>query len=483
MVRLVALFAAIAALPVVDLARSAAKHVWSASVSVGEAASMIGIIGLIFVALALIARQLVPNHQSAAVAAVGWFVLVFVYANAFRDLVPDTWTHPWQWILLTLVAVGFGVWAGTRFDPILLTTLVVFLLAAQSAMLLIESRRIYDPPVPPVTATATDLSNAPSVWLILLDSHPSPLALRTYYDIDLAEESSELEGLGFRVWDDARANYSNTFASVPNILSGEVWSPDTLPDFYPSLLGAVHGTTPLVAAFGEAGHTIRMVPANWSRSQCGDLIEECLPVSGFDEHWYFLLRRTPLTDIFPGQLSDPWPAGGLRSVESIATIEPPQGGGKHFTFLHSLASHPPNIIGADCKPTTEAAGSLEDQLRCTHEALLESMTALNLDTDIVIVTSDHGYFRSGVSASPELWTDSIVHDRFSAFTAISTPDGCEDSLSAELSGGQILPLILNCYGAGLPVPAHEFIDLGQVPWGGVTALELDWDGWSVYSAP
>ena len=58
-----------------------------------------------------------------------------------------------------------------------------------------------------------------------------------------------------------------------------------------------------------------------------------------------------------------------------------------------MASHPPAIIGPACSPVSKAElnGSMSAQLRCTHEALFEALGTIDLTSDVIILTADHGY--------------------------------------------------------------------------------------------
>ena len=123
---------------------------------------------------------------------------------------------------------------------------------------------------------------------------------------------------------------------------------------------------------------------------------------------------------------------------------------------------------------------MDDQLRCAHDSLFGAISSIDLTTDIVIVTADHGYTIGFTTDPVDEWSNDLTRDRFSAYTAISTPDDCESGLPEELSVAQILPMVLNCYGADLAVPPHRFMNGSQLYLGGIVATELAWDGWSTY---
>jgi hypothetical protein len=477
--RVVALFAGIAAVPVISLVRESSRRVWTAQVPLTKAAMMVILATALFSALALLVMRFMPS--AAAVAVVGWFALAFFHASAVRAaLYRMGWVEPWHWVLLLLAVVAAAWWIGTRFNSAarVLTTFVPLLVASQVVLLAIEIPRWNEPTPRPMTAREVTLGTPPSIWVIVLDSHASPRVLREIHGIDLIEETRDLEAVGFRVWDDARSNYTHTVAAVPSLLSGQTWDSATIEANYAELLAGVHGGGSLVATLKDAGHTIRMVPTNWSRSRCGDLVDVCVGAPSYDEQWYFLLRSTPLPDIVPGLIPHPWPVGGLRTLGKISALE--DDGSPHFTFVHSLASHPPTIIGTDCEAVSSFDGDLESQLRCTHDALQEALGSIDLATDVVVVTADHGYDVGNVSSPPDAWSDATTRDRFSAFTAISTPDGCESSMPEQLSAAQILPMILNCHGADVPVPDHRFAKVNQRAYGPIFSTDLSWDGWSVY---
>jgi hypothetical protein len=479
--KVVALFLGIAAVPVVSLARAAADAAWSAMLPVPTGLLMVAVIAAPLSVFGVVVVRYWPDRARISVAALGWATLAFFHVGPVRKGIEATgWVQPWQWAIVGVTTIAIGVWIGIRFDPSarFLVTFVPLLLIVELFQLGLDAPRWAEPAPAEITSREANLGSPPSIWLIVLDSHASPAVLRDLYDVDLAAPVEQLESKGFTVWDDARSSYSHTLASIPSLLSGETWDPEAVERLHPELLAGVHGDTWLMASLKQAGHSFRMVPTNWSRSECGTLVDHCFPTSGYDEHWYFLMLETPLPNIFPRLLPHPWPTGGIRTLELISTISSAY---EHVTFVHSLASHPPPVIDAECNPVPAAVDALEGQLLCTHVVLQDALASIDLTTDIVIITSDHGYDLGDTSAAASTWTDSVARARFSAFAAISTPDNCESSFPERLSAPQILPLVLNCYGAELGIPAHRFVQVIQQPGGSIEASELNWDGWSVYA--
>lgn len=480
--KVLGLFLGIATIPVIGLARTAAGSTWTAPVSLIQASTMVVLVDGIFFVLAVITRSLWSAHGIRPISAIGWFALVSVNFAGLRPALSSAARGaPWRWMIIVLALGGVAVWIGTRLDPDarFLVTFVPILIAIQGFFLIGDLVRFGEPT--PVALVPHDASagQPPSIWVILLDSHAGPKVLSDLHDIDLSKELAQLETLGFRVWDDARTNYSHTLVSVPSLLSGQIWDPEVVAASYGPMISGVQADTQLVASIKEAGLSIRMIPNNWSRSGCGAIVDDCIGDPLFDERWYYLVRSTPLPDLFPAVFPDPWPSGGLGTLHAIADVD---SAARHFTFVHSMASHPPAIIGPACSPASKAElnGSMSAQLRCTHEALFEALGTIDLTSDVVILTADHGYALGDTTAPPEEWSDDLVRTWFSIFTAISTPRNCEETLPDDLSVAQILPLVLNCYGADLPVPTHRFMRVFQSRSGQIGAIELAWDGWSPY---
>jgi hypothetical protein len=476
-----ALFVGIATVPVLSLSRAATGFAWSAPVSMATGLVMILVLAAaLFVPAVALALPL-ERHRTAIFVVGGWFALAFVHAGAMRDpLHAGGFVEPWHWLLLVALAAIAAAGIGLRLDSAgrYLTTFVPILIVVQAGLLLADVANADEPD--PVAAPRSGLAvgSPPSIWVVVLDAHASPAALRDLHDVDVSTAVSDLESLGFRVWDDARSNYSQTLVSIPSLLSGEIWEPAEVEAAYASFLAGTRGDTALVGALRDSGMTTRMVPTNWSRNQCGALIDECLDDPRYDEHWYALVRSTPLPDLFPAILTHPWPPGGIRTLDVLAEVG---ASNRHFTFVHTLASHPPPVLDGRCRRTSARDGELDEQLECTHDVLAGALESIDLTTDVVIVTADPGYESGNISAEPAQWTDAMARDRFSAFTAISTPGGCAEALPERLSGAQIMPLVLNCYGADLPVPAHRFFKVNHQRLGGVGASEFDWDGWAPYA--
>jgi hypothetical protein len=266
--------------------------------------------------------------------------------------------------------------------------------------------------------------------------------------------------------------------SIPSLLSGEVWPVDALSGSYSQMLAGVHGHTSLTAALRNQGFVIRMAPTNWSRSECGAVVDECRKPSRYNEHWNFLIRSTPLPDLLPRLFPHPWPPGGIETLRQIGEFGVAD---RHLTFVHSLASHPPAVLDADCAMVPVADGELRAQLECTHDVLFAGVSTIDLTTDVVVIAADHGYLTGSLDIDPAQWRDETLRDRFSAFVAVSTPAGCEDTMPERLSTAQILPYVLNCYDAALAVPDHRFIKVIQLNGGGIDGYEVDWDGWSIFT--
>ena len=446
-----------------------------------DALAMVLIISVPFAVVAFVAMWLAPRHRRSAVAVVGWFAILFVSAGMIRPYVYRIiGTEPWQWWLVVLAMAGLAFWLGTRLDQSgrFLVTFVPVLVVALSIPLATSVGRIENPPPAMAATDRVDVGAPPGIWVVVLDAHEAPNELRDLKDVDLAVQVEHLEDAGFRVWDDSRSNYNRTLVSVSSMLSGEAWGAAVVEQSLPAMLAGVRGDTNVVAGLKETGQTVRMIPANWSLSECGDLVDTCIGATWYDERWYYLLATTPLVDLLPTVFPHVWPTGGLRALEAMSSLPD---GGSHFTLVHSLAAHPPAVFDAECKAGSPNGGNLESQLSCVHHALLASVNEIDLDTDIVIVVADHGYRKGAGSLSPASWPDAAVRSHFSAFTAISTPGNCEAEFPDRLSAAQILPLTLNCYGAEMPIPESTFFAVDQLPYGGLAVTQLEWDGWTSYS--
>lgn len=476
--RQLGVLSALGAAPVLSLVHAAARETWTQPISPMTALYFWGIISLPPIAGFLWLRNTRLGNDR-AFSFTAWIFFVSTHWYAIRiglvELVDLSAIGAVGLVLGAGLGLAFSIWAGLRVDKtgILVTILGVSFLAVQAFSLSRDISRLVEPE-PAVPASSTSISpSTPSVWVILLDAHPSPSALRDFYDVDPDPEMARLVDLGFRVWDDARANYSHTTASVPSLLGGMIFD-STLDSAMPSLLAGLQGGTGLTHSFTDAGYSLRMSPAPWSRSSCGPLVVDCQD-EGLDERLYFLLRLTPLADFFPERFGHPMPIGGRRVLESIADFDPSP---KHFTFVHSTVSHVPFVLDEDCavRPSREP---LEAQFRCTQHLLIEALETIDLETDIVIVAADHGLNLLGQgNLEPENWTVRMARERFSTFLAISDPDDCTGKLPEQISNTQVLPLVLNCYGNDLAVPRSQYVGMEQGAWGRIIEYTYPWDGWS-----
>lgn len=475
--RQLGVIAAVGATPVLRLAHSAARETWVQPISPTTGLYFWGLLTLpaMVVLLALRRTRLGADRAFSLMA---WLLFASTHWFAARswllnrlDIQELTSLH----LTAGLILLGLIVWAGARWDKVGMVAAIlgVSFFAVQAFNLARDLPQLVEPASEIPAASTTIDPSTPSIWVFILDAHPSPMALREFYSIDLSPEVSALTDKGFRVWDDARSNYSHTTASVPSMLGGVIF-PSPLDDVMPTLVAGLQGGTALTHSFSDAGYEVRMSPAPWSRSSCGPLIVECHDVVR-DERLYFLLRLTPLSDLFPEKFGQPMPTDGRLVLESTHDFDSVA---DHFTIIHSTSSHLPFVLDEDCE-VRAVERQMEQQFRCTQHLLLDALDAIDLATDIVIVMADHGqnYLGQG-KLHPEEWTNRMVRERLSVFLAVSDPSGCASELPEQISNVQVLPLVLNCHGNDLPVPEARFVGMGQGKWGHFIEYSYPWDGWS-----
>ncbi len=473
------LLAALGAVPVLALSTAAAEQTWTRPILPGTAAWFWLIITAPFLVgyVALRATRLAAD-KSFSIAA--WSLFAFTNWHLIRMAIlrglEVRALRPVHMAIGLLLLTGFVVWAGIRVDGAgkIITIVTVAFFGVQLFSLVGAMSKLIEPDPANPTPNAVIAESTPSVWVIILDAHPSPSALRSFYEVDLTNALLDLQALGFRVWDDARANYTHTTASVPSLLNGAMYQ-GTLDENMPAMLAGLQGATPLTASFVAAGYQLRMSPAPWSRSECGPSVSVCFD-EGHDERLHFLLRITPLSDLFPERFGHPMPIGGrdvLLSVKRYATSP------RHFTFVHSTVSHLPFVLSSDCAVRVSEDTGLEDQLRCSQTLLADVVRGIDLKTDIVIVAADHGEGLYGqADLTPSEWTPEMANERFAVFLAISDPSNCASTLPDQVTLAEVLPRVLNCHGNSIAVPTPRFVGMEQGHWGRIVEYDFPWDGWA-----
>ncbi len=478
--RHLAVLGAIPAVRVVELAMAAAEQTWVVPISLMEGLALWATISVPLFALygALRVTRLGPDRTFAPVA---WFAIGFTNWPLVRLAVEalaagsSRTAAVWHWGAVTLLLV-FALWAGVRVDKtgILVSAFVLVLLAFRVFSLIGGLERLAEPTPMAAEAAIAIPATTPSMWVILLDAHPSPAVLREFYEVDLEDDLSGLRALGFRVWDDARSNYTHTTASVPALLGGTVFH-RSLTEEMPVLLAGLQADTSLTRAFAESGFTVRMVTAPWTRSECGTVVEVCVD-NPLDERRFYLLRMTPLTELFPARFGHPMPLGGRDALRAVASLESEA---HHFTFVHSTVSHVPFVLDEECSVDLESDAPMHYQLRCTHRLLREAIGSIDLSSDVVVVAADHGYMWSvEVGLAPSEWDPRQAWERFGSFLAVSDPAGCADGLPERVSTAEVLPLLLACHGVAIDVPERVFVGMEQGHWGAIVEHTFAWDGWS-----
>lgn len=477
--RHLAVLGAIPAIRVIELTLAAALQTWTRPVALATGLAFWAMIAVPLWAL-FAALRLTRLDVDKAFAVAAWFAVGFtnwplvrlgLEAIMGRDPVP----LGVSWVGVAVV-VGFALWAGGRVDATgtLVSLFVLALLGIRVVGLIGGLEKLVEPAPLPAEASIVIPSTTPSVWVIVLDAHPSPAVLREYYEVDLEDDLSRLRALGLRVWDDARSNYTHTTASVPALLGGTVF-PGNLTGEMPQLLAGLQADTPLTRSFSEAGYEVRMLSAPWSRSECGEVVDLCVDVS-MDERRHFLLRTTPLTDLVPRLFGHPMPLGGRTVLQSVADLDARP---RHFTFVHSTVSHIPFMLDENCVVDTASPEPMAAQLRCSHRLLRGALDHIDLGRDIVVVAADHGYGWNGqFGIKPAEWDVRQARERFGSFLAVSDPAGCADGLPDRLSTSEVLPMLLACHGVVIDVPEPVFVGMEEGDWGAIVEHTFAWDGWS-----
>jgi hypothetical protein len=259
------------------------------------------------------------------------------------------------------------------------------------------------------------VSKSDNVFVFVLDTLQSDVAQEALSDGDLAAQFA-----GFTFYSNATAIAPTTYPSMPTIHSGIPWDPDT------SLIQQYQRNVrrqSFLAQLGHAGYdTVQINPVH---GVCPERTKLCLGTAYFamsrpsrfvkEIIWLFdlsLLKTAPFLwkeEIYnrgflfvSTLLSDASTAehviNDLTFLESYRDKILIEGDGKTVKFIHLLSTHPPFILGDDCKMHDHVADeSPVAAAKCSMREIAKILSKLKtedaFENSLVIVAADHGGMR------------------------------------------------------------------------------------------
>jgi hypothetical protein len=312
---------------------------------------------------------------------------------------------------------------------------------------------------------ASEQSDLPDIYFILLDAYSSPNALAEIYGLDITPFTEALEALGFQVAYSSRANYSITALSMSSMLSWDYLDAlieiDDLSTTDRSLVYSLLHDNATTRLLREHGYEVVFYRSPYSPLRSSPVADAHVPrvaVADFEVVWFAQTGLLPALRAVCGVLSCPEkggvaflpdsPVAHERQFASLASGSGGRGRPK-FHYAHFLLPHDPFVFHADCSHRAEPyrpgvdphVDELElrvmyaEQVECANRLVLETVDrilARDGPAPVIILQSDHGFGRLTADRPirDEAWDSDRIRERMELFAAYYVP-GMEGELTYE----------------------------------------------------
>lgn len=403
----------------------------------------LGVVGTA-VASALIVSVVQRDFRRSALVA----TVAVVAGVSIGHVLPDPRRAALNLGVLTVIVL-FGVFLATHLSARGMSRLTLFLnviavaLVVSNAGVVVLNR----PPAFAVPANAKDSSGddtAQSIWYLVPDRYPTESALR-----DLGFQSSDfftaLEGRGFQIIDEARANYPLTMLSLAS-----AWSLSYLDETRASDLAYATGmlSDPAIGqVLTGAGYDYTHLGSWPEFTSTSESADQVLTLQGTNEFWTAWEQTTLLPTIrflldareFSAMSHVRQVEHGRHQIRMLKDLAAREPAGPEFILAHLVLPHGPYVFNAD--------GSLRDPARVTdahardgyaqqlaflNDQLLDLVDTLQgrQDPPMIIIMSDEGLYPESLTTQmdeglkdPALYTDDELRLKFSILAAVHDPSG------------------------------------------------------------
>jgi hypothetical protein len=350
------------------------------------------------------------------------------------------------------------------------------------------------PPIEPTSAPLLPEGRG-DVFLVVVDGYARADVLRSMFSFEL--DSDVFERHGLQVIADARTGYSSTVASISSMLAmSHVGTEGTRPTDRErvALHGIMGGANPVVEAFTGAGYEYVHIESGWDGTRCGKAADLCLDAGYLDEALGILIERSIFSSWFQRRFGSALTVNGLRALDDLRAVAESESQTPRFVFAHIPLPHPPMFLNGNCELVADPemaglalgspglAGSVTLERRI--DAYLQQIECVNLrleaflaavgDSDIVIITGDHGSDSAGqILLQPGDWSADAVYERMSVFTALRLP-GCHAVQESTLMLPDLFRIVFACLTGEDPIRAHPEMYIYPVDSSPGVVTELDY---------
>ena len=309
-------------------------------------------------------------------------------------------------------------------------------------------------PVRSQVPAATDVTDRPDIYVILLDGYARPDKMKDLFGFDDGAFIGGLQDRGFDVASDSRSNYLLTTLSIPSLLNMRhindliEATPGSHPPGYRTLVRALVSDGEVVRRMRGLGYRITAISAGFEEVIMYGA-DELIDTGQVNEFEFVMMRQTAIAPLL--NLAVPDFFAGQQRARTVGVLEATAGVARSrhaqpsFVFVHVPSPHGPIVFGPAGEHVRAPALSrfYEDTasgLRISRETFgrryvgqvqylngrvletVDAILAASAKPPVILVLSDHG------SGSGLIWNDlahSDLDERSANLFAAYTP-GHED---------------------------------------------------------
>ena len=381
-------------------------------------------------------------------------------------------------LLVVLLALGLvvteAVWSrrgGMRLKvpwPRFTSTLNVLLVALLAVMLVRGAVLRATLPLIPVSPswTASEVADAPDVFVIIADGHGRRDVLRDRYGYDMVAFEAVLTDNGFTPSPASFANHSQTRYSMAVLLNGRPLSElgqDMAARADEHLPQAALMRSSGASLLRDAGYDVTLVTSEYEHLAMRDIgrFVDVGPRNENEQAYMLASGGGRVVDELTGGYVDAAASRVRRQLEALREIARSPTDHPQFVLVHLGLPHWPFVLNADCTdrpfdyrtPGTQARGWVAgdeisvqisaDQTRCIDAQLASAIpdVVAARPNAVVIVLSDHGPEERLDWWHPD---EQGTHDRLANLFWARTP-GHAELFPTGISLVNVLPTLANAY--------------------------------------
>jgi hypothetical protein len=337
---------------------------------------------------------------------------------------------------------------------------------------------------------ASEVSQKPDIYYIILDAYAGEQALRELHDFDNSKFIASLKERGFIVPSASRSNYLRTIHSLGSSLNMQYL------DHVSQIMGNSSLWWPLRETFVRSevrrflesqGYKIVNLASGWDFTTItkADTYKQAYPIFLNDFEEFFVENTNVSLFRFWGDRWVSFPSYDthrrmiLYEFEQLKNI--PELDSPKFTFVHILAPHPPFVFDASgkpinpdypytivdnrylIKPPSKYRQGYLDQLSFVNTQVLQVVDAIlekSTNPPIIILQGDHG---PGIYIDSESSSPPCFYERYSILNAYFLPGIDPRTVPEDMTPVNTFRMIFNDYfSANLELlPNHQYFSIPE----------------------